>query len=347
MNPLRFSNHRQAGFSLVELMIALVLGLLVTGAVMGVFLSNQQIQRQNEGLARMQESARYAFEVLSRSIREAGGIPCGSGLRVSNVLNPPSQWWADWANNTIRGYAGGDATFPRAFGTAAGDRVSGTEAIVVLSGTGSEGLIIVDHNAPAAEFKVNTTAHGIVDGDILLVCDYDHAAILQTTNASSSTVTIVHNTGTSGVSPGNCSKYLGWPVPSTCGSSGPGSDPPSYTFEKNGFISKLQATGWYIGHNGRGGRSLYRLRLQNNSGSALASAEEVAEGITDLQFQYLRRVAGGVADSYVAASSITDWSEVVAVRLTLITRTLESVGTDQQPIERQWPTVVTLRNRQP
>jgi hypothetical protein len=226
-------------------------------------------------------------------------------------------------------------------------RVSGTEAIVVLSGTGSEGLIIVDHNAPAAEFKVNTTAHGIVDGDILLVCDYDHAAILQTTNASSSTVTIVHNTGTSGVSPGNCSKYLGWPVPSTCGSSGPGSDPPSYTFEKNGFISKLQATGWYIGHNGRGRRSLYRLRLQNNSGSALASAEEVAEGITDLQFQYLRRVAGGLADSYVAASSITDWSEVVAVRLTLITRTLESVGTDQQPIERQWPTVVTLRNRQP
>ena len=44
-----------AGFSLVELMISLVLGLLVTAAAVGIFLSNQRTFRATESLARIQE----------------------------------------------------------------------------------------------------------------------------------------------------------------------------------------------------------------------------------------------------------------------------------------------------
>lgn len=335
------------GFTLVELMVALVLGLLVSGGVLGVFLSNKQVYRQNENLARMQESARYAFEVMARDLREAGGIACGSNLPTANVLNNAAiNWWSNWGDG-IRGFESADNTFPKVFGSGTADRVSGTDAVIVHSGTTNDGVYITDHNPTSAQFKVNTVNHGINDGDILMVCDYKQAAIFQTTNAQDGiNVTIVHNTGAS-VSPGNCSKGLGYPT--VCTTNGT-----PYTFANGGFISKLSANAWYIGHNGRGGRSLYRIKLQNTSGTIGTTAEEIAEGVTDLQIQYLTRNASGVlASQYVDANSIPDydgdgvpdWKNVVAARLTFTSQTLERVGTNTQAIERPWYTVVTLRNR--
>lgn len=69
---------RSTGFSLVELMIAMVLGLLVMGAAFAVFMSNQNTYRANEGLNRIQEAARTAFELMSRDIRAAGGSACSN-----------------------------------------------------------------------------------------------------------------------------------------------------------------------------------------------------------------------------------------------------------------------------
>jgi type IV pilus assembly protein PilW len=354
MNLTRFSSPSQRcqrGFSLVELMVALVLGLLVIGGVGGVFLSQRELYRQNENLARMQENARYAFEVMARSLREAGGNLCGAS-KVANVLkDASSKWWSNWGEG-IHGYEGNDNSFPKAFGTGRAERVSGTDAVVVWSGTLNEGLVITQHNPPSAQFKVNTTQHGLEDGDIVMACDNnDHAAIFQVTNANSSNVTIVHNTGAS-VSPGNCSQYLGYPVPLNCGQPPGNPDPPSYTFGNGGFISKLAAYAWYIGYNGRGGRSLYRLKLQktqkNNKVTAEDTAEEVAEGVSDLQIRYLTRdAAGNLATDYVDASSVTDWTKVVAVRLEFTLQSLENVATGGGALQRTWNTVVTLRNRAP
>jgi prepilin-type N-terminal cleavage/methylation domain-containing protein len=50
------------GFSLVELMISMLLGLVIIGAATGVILANRQSYRTNEGLSQIQESARTAFE---------------------------------------------------------------------------------------------------------------------------------------------------------------------------------------------------------------------------------------------------------------------------------------------
>ncbi|CAG1020653.1 hypothetical protein MTYM_00423 [Methylococcales bacterium] len=332
MNIHSIVSRKQAGFSLVELMIALLLGLFLIGGVISVFLSNRVAYRQNENLARIQENARYAFEVMGRDIREAGGIACGSNLLTANVLNDKSTtWWANWGDG-LQGYEGDETLPAKATGTGATDRVAGTDAVVIHTGTDDNGVTITEHNPAAAEFKVNTTAHGIVDGDVLLVCDYKQAAIFQTTNASSTNVNIVHNTGTG--TPGNCSKGLGYPT--VCTALGT-----AYTFEGGGLMTKLAANAWYIGFNGRGGRSLYRV-----SGTPTPVAEEIAEGVTDLQIQYLAKDAGGsLPASYVDADAITDWTRVVATRLVFTIQSLENVGTDSQPLERTWNVVVSLRNR--
>jgi type IV pilus assembly protein PilW len=331
--------RRRHGFSLVELMIAMVLGLFLIGGVISVFLSNRQVYRQNENLARIQENARYAFEVVARDVREAAGIPCGNNLPTGNVLNSPTgSWWSNWGNG-VEGYEGTETLPAKAIGTGTLDRVTGTDAIVIHSSTENNGVVITEHNGPAAQFKVNTTAHGFVDGDIVLVCDYKQAAIFQITSASDTNVTIVHNTGNT-VDPGNCSKGLGYPT--VCTTNGT-----AYSFESGGFLTKLTAHSWYIGFNGRGGRSLYRVRLIQSGGNAATVTEEIAEGVTNMQVQYLAKDASGnLPVSYVDADSVTDWTRVVAARIIFTLASLEAVGTGNVALTRTWNTVVTLRNRQ-
>ncbi|WP_239287440.1 PilW family protein [Candidatus Nitrotoga sp. 1052] len=64
--------RHQAGFSLVELMIAITLGLIVLLAVGSIYIGSRQTYRVQEDNARIQEAGRYALEVLGRSIRQAG-----------------------------------------------------------------------------------------------------------------------------------------------------------------------------------------------------------------------------------------------------------------------------------
>lgn len=63
---------RQHGLSLIELMIAMTLGLLVIGAVSGVFLSTSRNYTQDELLSRLQENARYAVHVLAEDLSMGG-----------------------------------------------------------------------------------------------------------------------------------------------------------------------------------------------------------------------------------------------------------------------------------
>lgn len=79
------SPHRIGGFGLIELMIAMVLGLLVLGAAIAVFQSNQRTFSANEGQNRIQEGARAAYEMMSRDIRAAGGTAC------SNLARPDEE----------------------------------------------------------------------------------------------------------------------------------------------------------------------------------------------------------------------------------------------------------------
>jgi type IV pilus assembly protein PilW len=355
MNSFFKTSRQNQGFSLVELMIAMMLGLFLIGGVISVFLSNREVYRQNENLARMQENARYTFEVVGRSVREAAGIPCGSNMPTANVLNnPTANWWSNWGDG-IHGYDGGasDGTGKQALpdpdpGFATGTetetekitkRVVGTDAFIIYSSTDNNGVVVTEHTPAAAQFKVNTTAHGFVQGDIVLVCDYKQAAILQITSASTSNVTVVHNTGNT-VDPGNCSKGLGYPT--VCTATGT-----PYTFESGGFMTKLSSNAWYIGYNGRGGTSLFRVALTRSGSNAATVTEEFAEGVTDMQIKYLSKdSSGNLPVSYVDADSITDWTRVVAVRIVFTLQSLENVGTGATPLTRTWNTVITLRNRQ-
>lgn len=333
----RFDRSAQCGVTLIELMVSMVLGLLLILGVVSVYVTNQQAARTNEGLARLQESGRIAFELMSRELRQAGGNPCGARL-VANVLNTPTaNWYTDFAAGPVRGFEGNVAApdiVPT--GAAVGERVANTDAVLVMSPNTNDAATVVTHNPTAASFELNTINHGIADAEVVMVCDNQSAAITQITSAQPGTnTTIVHNTGEE--TPGNCTKGLGYPT--LCTTNGT-----PKTFTSGSIVSRLNPGFWYIGNNPRGGRSLYR--------ASQTARVEVTDGVTDLQLRYLTRNAssGVAANNWVDANAIADWTDAgtdlpVAMRVQLSLVSLQAVGTDQQALRRDQVYAVTLRNR--
>ena len=64
----------QVGLSIVELLVALALGLLLMTGVIQVFLSSRQTYAANEAMGRMQENGRFALDFIARSARQAGYV---------------------------------------------------------------------------------------------------------------------------------------------------------------------------------------------------------------------------------------------------------------------------------
>lgn len=62
----------QRGFTLIELMIALLLGILLSGAIISVFLEGKSNFIQDDEVARVQENGRYTLRLLSREVGMAG-----------------------------------------------------------------------------------------------------------------------------------------------------------------------------------------------------------------------------------------------------------------------------------
>lgn len=78
---------RQSGFSLVELMIAMTLGLLLTAAVGALFFANKRNYEQNSRIAEMQDNARFALQALSRDLSMAGFL---GGMTDPGLMNTDS-----------------------------------------------------------------------------------------------------------------------------------------------------------------------------------------------------------------------------------------------------------------
>lgn len=329
----------QKGFTLVELMISMVLGLVVIGAVVSVMLANKRTYRTGTAMSEIQESARTAFELLARDIRQSGATGCDNSGKVANVLNAGTNWWQTWFS--IKGFEGADTDPAVAVGSGVADRVSGTDSIEIQSIVGA-GLSVQSHDPVNAQFKINATATDFTAGDVIMVCDFDHAAIFQASSYDATNIAVSHATSVG--TPGNCSKGLGYPT--NCGSATGN----VYKFGANSQVAHLTAVDWYIGNNGRpdeGGRSLYRRRL--GSGGTLLT-EEVVAGVTDMQVTY--RVNG--TDNFVDASSVTaaNWANVNALTVTFTLISADQrVSTDNTVnsgrLQRSFTWLVTLRNRVP
>lgn len=331
-------NRQTRGFSLIELMVAMLLGLIVVAGIISVFLANLSSYHTNQSLSEVQDNARVAFELMARDIRQAGLTGCNSSEPVANVLNSPSSsWYTDWTN-AVHGYDAGQ-TDP-AISTGMPAQAPNTSSIQLL-GSAPTGLSITSipgggGGGSAADFKINEPTTTLQAGNIIVVCDEFQATILQITNYSSSSQAVQHNTGAK-QSPGNCTKSFGSGDGPQCPSAG-------YQYGTNSSIAQLNAVDWYVGTNPVGGTSLYRIMQTPDANGNLQPAAEMVRNVTGMTIQYLTKGAS----AFVNAAAVTSWNTVTAVQVTLqMQSTNVRASTSGQPISRSFLFTTTLRNRVP
>jgi len=350
---------RHGGFSLVEIMIGMVLGLFITIGIMQLFIGSNRNYQFYDAFARIQENGRFALELLNNTIRMANFTGCaltsnGTDPLVGNVLrnnrtNTNPDWWVDVNGNKdelppfpsrpawegmLRGYDG-NQEFPDPFGSSPAARIEGTDAIISLGGSGK--YPIVAANAQVFTLGQIARANGrpLRRGDLMLVCDNNaNLTLFQITSQldiNNPPYVVAHGTDNT-IVPGN--QTADTVVYSPNAPNPPTTDTTTtVVYTDDDSMVDYAPTAFYIGASSSGAtcppsRSLFQMQLTvTEAGVARMEAQEVVEGVWDMQIYYGEDTSApvdGIPDVYVNAPNVANWARVVSVRIHLLLVSLEN-----------------------
>ncbi len=275
--------HKQSGLSIVELMVAITLGTILLAGILQIFVFNKRSFEITQDLSHVQESARIGIQVLSKSIRNADHWGSVDLAAVSSV-------------GTIAVAASGACDKNWALN---GNGVVGYEGAATI---------------PAAASCLGKSANYQANSDIL-VLRYADASQLTGTPASG-TLYLRSN-------PENKAVIFDGADLATAKAQVPdGTMIYNYGYQAEMFVVRKCAQADTSGNCIAGSPpALVRVRL----GAGPKMTEQVlVEGIEQMQLQYGLDVNGDLlVDRYVGAGSVTNWQNVVAVRVALLARSRE------------------------
>lgn len=364
----RFTNRESMsrGFTLVELMVAMVIALIITIGVVQIFTANRATYQLDEGLARAQENGRFAMEFLTQDIRHAGYLGCNrdvirSGPSNLEAKNPVNFLMGNstYPVQAIRGFeynatpTGIGNTYPAGTfpinNTTAGWAPALDTSVVPVSGAqpGSD-ILVVERMTPTSWSLIDPfTDENFVylhpafvpqvnANDILLVSDCDKSALFQATSITAAGV-ISHVTGSG--TPGNrCAQWLTGANAST-NAVGTECDDPFLNPQANIMIGRFHTVAFYVAQGpgpcsapGTCQPTLYR----NMKGPGGADdPQALVEGVENFQVLYGLddQTIDGIADRYVTANNVPaivnglpGFSYVVSVRISLLVHGTNATG---------------------
>lgn len=354
--------NRTHGFSLVELMVAIGIGLFLSAVIGGVYINAKSTFSYQDAMSRLQENARFAMERMARDIRGAGFSACGNlsgaGGAAPTITNSVNGGVGSvWTNLSapVQGYESpvSQTLFPGA--------ANNSDAIVLLGvsggcGGGSE-MSVSSHVAASATIHLGTQSHSCKPGNILVITDCSQTSIFQMsgpTNNNNNAQTIVHNTGSG--APGNCMKEL----------KGSCANPTAYTYAPGSLVFSLSSNAYYVAPSStaNNGNSLWTCSIADQT-NASPTCFELINGVDNMQIEYGIDTDNDVnlsVNGYVTAANVTDWAKVTSVRVSLLMATPPSAGnlsskaqtytfngstvtaTDQR-VRHSFSSLVTIRNR--
>jgi type IV pilus assembly protein PilW len=210
MQDLRVMNR---GFSIIELMVALTLGLILIAGVVQVFLGNRQAQRSEQAVSRVEENGRVALDMIVQDLRMAGFSGCATQLKIeivsSNLFslsgkghpeisgpNVPTAT-SKFQDKSMRGYVrssgGWTPALPADLST--GGIVNahvGSDVVAIYYGKDSSARIDGAGDVTgvgAVALKRNQALFN--QNDLLIFSNCDHADLVKITNTPSKTATTI------------------------------------------------------------------------------------------------------------------------------------------------------------
>lgn len=267
-----------SGLSLIELLVALALSLMIMAGAISILGSNKRVYKDQEEMSRLQEGARFSIELLNKDIRSAGFAGCAD--TVSSVQNDITATATNLLSyiNIVEGSENGGAWQPSTGNTPVG--LAGTDGITIRT------IKPIEVSVSAATSATLVPAASTSD-----IAANDSVAVFDCTSAN-----IFTATGTTG------------------GLQGVGI---TNTYDTTAEIATFYAIRYYIATGANGQPALFRYGLF----SGTESAQELISGVDNMQILYGEDTTtppNGIADTYVNATTVADWDNVLSVRVSIL-----------------------------
>ena len=288
------------GFSLIELMLAMVIGLIIIGGVMSLYISTRDTQRASEDQLQLISDARFVINTISDDLRQTG-------------------YWGQADVTTSIVCRNGDATCTGsdALPLATGDCANGWYIDLANIMTVTDNLTNYAATCTSNNYKAST--------DVIGMHYADSTPVLSTALAASVTY-IRSNYDVGGL-------FIGTPYPTTGAYDGLRLWKDDTRTENRKLVSNL----YYVSNDtvaGDGIPSLHRVEL---TPGPVMTDKMLISGVVDLQFQFgidtdTANPKDGSINAYVNAGTNmanipvdkntgkTDWSTVHSVKIWVLMR---------------------------
>jgi type IV pilus assembly protein PilW len=325
---------QENGFSLIEFMIAITLGLIIVAALTAILTSNMTARNELAKSNMQIENGRYAIDMLREDIRLAGFYgeyyptgstaitwstpdPCATALDQMGFAAPLYSW--NTSSNVIlpvglHGFTGSDTT-----PSCLTNRKSGTDILVV-------------HRLGTTIIPIDTDQNHVADANVTV----GTSTVAYSSLGTGYYMQMSHCTDvppeSAFVMDHDTSKF-------TMHNATPTGTPPNCMNSGFSSLRKYVVRIFYIADcddcsgSGDGIPTLKMAELSANSSVCATSASTacgtftitpVAEGIENMQLEYGIDSAGtGTPASFSAAPAATDWQNVIAVKIFLLARNTE------------------------
>lgn len=342
------TKNSQSGFTLIELVIAMVLGVFLIGGIIQIFINSKQTYRMQENLSRLQENGRFVMDFVARNNRmiDFRGCASRSGIVPNVIIDPknpnPNPVPASFSAN-ISGGNNVTSNWSTSACGASNDCVAGADQITYQFGGSCGGYLTGNMATNNANIQIAAAnSCNINMYDVLLISDCSSSDIFIATSASSGSgvQTIAHannqNTGN------NLSKLYG----------------------PDAEVLVFRTFSLFIRKNAAGEPALWR--LDNSRPTSDTNPVELVEGIENMQILYgadTDATPDGTANYYVPAGTAgLDMSKVVSIRVSLLVRSMDdnlaaqplaytyngaTVTPADRRIRRVFTSTIALRNRLP
>ena len=334
------------GFSLVELMIALLLGSLITTGIVQMFAGNQRNYQMLTGQARMQESGRFALDFMTHPVRMAGYGGCfseeGEARNILNGAEPPFEYNMLKSIEAFEATSTTPATWSPVLAALPGGANGidpalispGTDVLVVRAGS-IDYLQVVQSQAAGAgdlitEIPADAALYAV--GEILYVSDCDKASLFQVTNSveGGGRFFIQHSAG-GGVAPGNATVDI----------TGNGT-----VFDTDSEVYRIETTVFFVAP-GAGLNNVGDVPLSLWQKVGVAAPVELVDGVEDLQIIFGVDTDGDDAvNRYQTFQAVMDPTDIITVRLQVTVNSVDSVSDQGDGIlRRTFAKTIAIRNR--
>ena len=325
--------RRNAGFSLIELMVAVTLGLMLTLALISVFVGSRSAYQSTSGVGSVADEGRFALDTIAQMARGAGYMGCTPAAETNvtgtvtytvndTVLNVAGSTLAYDFQLGIGGYeatgtgtggtytvsatpaagvSGGDWTpnLDPSFTGATSQQVQGSDVLVLRSSLPQSTPVYLTAAAAQGASTLTVSSTGQLQANQLaVVSDCTKAVPFQISGLTPGSPATISFGGSTGA-PGNASAAL--PV----------------GFGAGAMVYPLTTTVFYIGMGADGDSALRRLDLLNGQvGASIFTDSEVVEDVENMQILYGLDTSSGTA--YVTADQVPDFTEVGSVEVAVL-----------------------------